>query len=161
MFQQPSKTKEPDSVEHAYNYALFLLGLSMRTEFEMKRKMTMRGYHADIVDQTVTKLYEEKLLDDQRYAEVYLNNLREYRSFGYYGIKKKLTEKHLPKEVIEKLLERELTVDQELEIGQRFMAKELGKETKASLLQEEKQKLARKLQTRGFRTEIISKLLFK
>src|SRR5687767_2416928 len=88
-FKKPSKTKQPDSVEHAYNYAIFLLGLSMRTEFEMRRKMAVRGYQEDVIEAVITQLYQEKLLDDRHYAEVYINNLKEYRTLGYYGIKKK------------------------------------------------------------------------
>src|SRR6185503_18972582 len=153
VFKRPSKTKEPDSPEHAYNYAIFLLGLSMRTEFEMRRKMQVRGYVAEVLEETMTRLLAEKLLDDQHYAEVYLTNLKEYRNFGFYGIKKKMTEKHLPKEYVEELLERELTVAEESKIAQRFVTKEMGDQTKSSLTQEQKQKLAQKLQARGFRMD--------
>jgi len=150
-FNKPTKTKEPSSPEHAYNYAIFLLGLSMRTEYEMRRKMTLRGYDADVITQTIAKLYEEKLLDDRHYAEVYLNSLKEYRTFGFYGIKKKLLEKQLPKDYIEELLERELTFDDEIAIAQKFLAKQTSTD---------KQKLAQKLQARGFRMNVIAKLLF-
>lgn len=160
MFGPPSKTKQPDSVEHAYNYALFLLGLSMRTEFEMQRKMKVRGYNPDVVEQVMSKLFEEKLLDDYHYAEVYLNNLKEYRTFGYFGIKKKMLEKHLSKETVEGLLEQELTFEEELKIAKRLMGKELGDYKKSELSQLQKQKLAGKLQARGFRGDIVAKLLW-
>jgi len=160
MFNKPSPTKQPDSAEHAYNYAIFLLGLSMRTEFEMRRKLETKGYNTEVIAQTVAKLYEEKLLNDRRYAEVYLNSLKEYRTFGFYGIKKKLIEKHLPKEIIDRLLEQELTPEQELKIGQKLVAKEIGQDKTPSLTPEQKQKLARKLQARGFRGDAIAKLIF-
>jgi regulatory protein len=160
MFQ-PSKTKEPDSAEHAYNYALYLLGLSMRTEAEMRRKMTVRGYNEDIIEQVIQQLYGEKLLDDRNYVEVYIRSLKEYRTLGYYGIRKKLMEKLLPKDDIEKLLDRDFSPEEELKSGKKFMGKELkAGYKKAELTREQKQKLARKLQARGFRMDTISKLLF-
>ncbi len=161
MFKKPSKTKQPDSVEHAYNYALFLLGLSMRTESEMRRKMGLRGYSQDVIEQVIKQLYEEKLLDDRHYAEVYVRNLKEYRNFGFYGIKKKLMEKSLPEGDISELLESEISPEEELKIGKKFLAKEMhGDYKKSGLTQAEKQKLARKLQARGFRGDAIAKLVF-
>jgi regulatory protein len=155
------KTKKPEDLEHAYNYALFLLGLSMRTEAEIKRKMELRGYVAKIIIGTIKKLYEEKLLDDHNYTEVYINNLKQYKNFGYYGIRKKLMEKQLPKTDIEELLEQELTLEEELKLGKRLLQKELGASyKKTQLTQEQKQKFGRRLQSRGFRMDIISKLLF-
>ncbi len=160
-FHKPSQTKQPDSVEHAYNYAIFLLGLSMRTESEMRRKMIVRGYQENVVEDVIKKLYEEKLLDDRHYAEVYINNLKEYRTLGYYGIKKKLMEKQLPKNDIEELLEQEVTPEEELKSGKKLIRKELGPDYKKSKLdQATKQKLARKLQARGFRMDTIAKLVF-
>ncbi len=148
-------------MEHAYNYAIFLLGLSMRTENEMRRKMTVRGYQAGVIEQVVKQLYDEKLLDDRHYAEVYINSLKEYRTLGYYGIKKKLMEKQLPKQDIEELLEQEMTPEQELKSGKKLMHKERGPDyKKSSLSQADKQKLARKLQARGFRMDAIAKLIF-
>ncbi len=159
-FNKSSKTKQPDSLEHAYNYAIFLLGLSMRTENEMRRKMTLRGYNPDIIEQTISKLYEEKLLDDHHYAEVYINSLREYRTFGFYGIKKKLLEKQLPKNDIEELLDSELPLEEEIKIAQKLLIKELGNDYKKSnFTQIDKQKLARKLQAKGFRMDVIMKLV--
>ena len=160
MFQQ-SKTKEPDSPEHAYNYAVYLLGLSMRTEAEMRRKMTLRGYTGDVVEQTIKRLYEDKLLDDSNYAETYLRNLKEYRTLGYYGVRKKLLEKQLPAAEVEQLLAQDFTAADELASGKKLLQKELGADYKKSeLTQEQKQKLARKLQARGFRSDVISRLLF-
>jgi len=161
VFNKSSKTKQPDSLEHAYNYAIFLLGLSMRTEFEMRRKIIMRGYRANIAEDIIKKLYDEKLLDDRHYAEVYINNLKQYRTLGYYGIKKKLMEKLLPENYVEELLDLEITPEEELKSGKKFINKELGIDYKKSALtQEQKQKLARNLRARGFRTDTIAKLVF-
>jgi regulatory protein len=123
--------------------------------------MKLRGYNPDVIDQIIQQLHEEKLIDDRNYTEVYLRNLKEYRTFGYYGIRKKLMEKQLPKEYIEELLEQDFSLDDEKKIAKKLIEKELGSDyKKSSLSQEQKQKLGQKLRMRGFRSDVISKLLF-
>lgn len=142
--------------ERAYNYAVYLLSLKLRTEGELREKMRLKKYNGGIIDEVIAKLYEYKYLDDNRYAEVYLENLKKYKNFGYYGIKKKLMEKKLPSKTIEQVLNDGLSVDEEMKIAGRLV-KKLSAETKT---QEEKQKLAQKLRARGFRNDVIAKLIF-
>src|SRR3989338_11068688 len=141
MFKAKKPTTEPDSMEKAYEYAVFLLSLRLRTEGEVKEKMKGRGYNQNVIDNIVGQLKEQKYLDDQRYAEVFLDNLKKYKNFGFYGIKKKFMEKKLPSSIIESVLALGLTVDDEKIIAERFIKKEgLRIEN-----QEDKQKAARKL----------------
>ncbi len=161
MFKKPDKVKQPGNYDHAYNYVLFLLGLSIRTEAEICRKMEVRGYDQTIIDQIIAVLLKEKLIDDAHYAEVYVRNLKEYRTFGYYGIKKKLMEKRIPSDIIEQALNQYVTMDEELVVAQKFITKQAGSDfDKTQLTQAQKQKFAQKLQSRGFRSDILSKILF-
>jgi len=145
-----------ENSERAYNYAIYLLGLKLRTEGELREKMRLKKYNAEVVDSVIKILYENNYLDDSRYAEVYLENLKKYKNFGFYGIKKKLMEKRLPLVIIERVLADGLAVDEEIKIAQKLI-KKLGTATKT---QEEKQKLAQKLRARGFRNDVIAKLIF-
>ena len=156
MFKAKKPTTEPDSMEKAYEYAVFLLSLRLRTEGEVKEKMKGRGYNQNVIDNIVGQLKEQKYLDDQRYAEVFLDNLKKYKNFGFYGIKKKFMEKKLPSSIIESVLALGLTVEDEIKIAERFLKKnELKIENK-----EDKQKAAQRLRSRGFRGEVIAQLLF-
>lgn len=168
------KTKEPDNKEKAYEYAVFLLSLKLRTMGEMLEKMRKRGYSEVVVEKVVEQLRAQRYVDDARYAEVFLENLKTYRTLGYYGIKKKFMEKKLPPPLIEKVLEEGLSLEQEISIAQRYLKKE-GFATQAKKIepgeveystygdneeQKEKQKIVNKLKSRGFRTEVISRLVF-
>src|SRR5262245_58249943 len=104
MWKPPQKTKEPENEEKAYDYAVFLLSLKIRTMGEMLEKMKRRGYTDLVIDKTLYQLREQRYLDDRRYAEIFLENLKAYRSFGYFGIKKKFIEKKLPAKLIEEIL---------------------------------------------------------
>lgn len=175
MWKKPSKTKEPENAEKAYEYAVFLLSLQLRTVGEVREKMEKRGYSPDIIEQTVDKLRAQKYLDDERYAEVFLDNLKQYKNLGYYGIKKKFLLKKLPNDLTEKVLEAGLSLEEELKIAKRFLKKE-GVVVKPSPADDgssdniyntfneeqskQKQKTFQRLEAKGFRSGVIAKLTF-
>lgn len=165
MWKVKGKTKEPENLKKAYDYAVFLLSLQLRTEGEIISKMKVRGYAEKIIQNTIEQLKENRYLDDQRYAEVYLDNLKKYKTFGYYGIKKKLMEKRLSSSVIENALSEGLSEEEEVKIAKRFLKKlklrsmshKAGSAFGGSY--EEKQKAAARLKSKGFRSTAIQHLL--
>lgn len=174
MWKRSEKTKEPENNAKAYEYAVFLLSLKLRTIGEVVKKMQQRGYTEGVIEKTIDQLKAQRYLDDQRYAEVFLENLKAYKNFGFFGIKKKFMDKKIPLPIIEKVLEDYLSLEDEIKIGQRLLKKEgyavkpknidLGEVTYNTYQGEEKQqaknKMANRLKTRGFRGEVISRLLF-
>ncbi len=175
MFKSPKKTKEPENLEKAYDYAVFLLSLQLRTIGEVIEKMKNRGYPQNIIDEVIARLKVEKALDDERYAEVFLDNLKQYKNLGYFGIKKKFMMKKLSNDLIERVLADGLSLADELKIAKRFLKKEgvivkpsandsNAEDNTYSTYNEaqstQKQKLAQKLRARGFRMDVIAKLVF-
>jgi regulatory protein len=173
-----------ENFERAYNYAIYLLSLKLRTEGEIREKLKSKKYESKICDAIILQLYENNYLDDSKYALVYLENLKKYKSFGYYGIKKKLMEKKLPSELIEKVLSEGLSIEEEIKIAKRLIgrSKVIGNreaEVTNELPEPEentysvktygqekdpveikKQKTLSKLKSRGFRGGVLSKLMF-
>lgn len=151
--------KEPDSYEHGYSYAIFLLGLSMRTEGEIVFKMKVRGYTPEVIAQVRKQLLADKYINDNEYAEVYLRNFKDYQTYGLYMIKKKMMLRRLPMELIETKLAELLTEEDELLIAKRYAEKKMGdlKEIK-KLPYEERQKFMQKMLARGFRVNVVMKL---
>ena len=150
--------------------------------------MLLKKYNAEVIDNVITQLLKNHYINDQRYAEVYLENLKMYKTFGFYGIKKKFMEKKLPPEIISQILTDGLSVEEEEKIARRFLKKE-GFEVKAKSVDEEityrgfgydedgqrtlnhsfrkrdsgiraRQKTANRLKSRGFRGEVISRIIF-
>jgi regulatory protein len=173
-FKRKKKVQEPGNPEKAYEYAVFLLSLHFRTIGEVLKKMQDRGYNQEVIERVIEQLKQQRFLDDQRYAEIFLENLKLYRNFGYYGIKKKMLERKLPAELMEKVLEEGLPPAEELKIAQRLLKKEgfavksqtdesggLSYSTFGNVAQnKEKAKMANRLKSRGFRGEVIAKLVF-
>ena len=155
MFKRPSKTKQPESETHAYEYCMFLLNIRLRSEGELRYGMTQRGYTENVIEQVINRLFELKYIDDSRFLEILVDNYKKYKNYGYMMIKKKLMEKRLSRSTIESGMDEYFTPEDELVVAKRFIKKE--KLTVNS--QEDKQKLVRKLQTRGFRMDAIMKVL--
>ncbi len=148
--EEQTKEDVKMSLEKAYNYAIYLLGLKLRTEGEIREKLRIKNYELRITEEVIKQLTENRYLDDQRYAEVYVENLKKYKNFGFFGIKKKLMEKRLPKEIIEAVLNEALSEEEELKIAKKLLNK-IG--------EVEKQKAAMRLKSKGFRTGVIMKCL--
>ena len=81
-----------------------------------------------------------------------LANLKKYKSYGFYGIQKKLYERQLPKPLVEKTM-RGFSVDDELAVARRFLTRQFGERG------QDPARLQRMLQNRGFRGEVIFKVV--
>ncbi len=131
---------------NAYEKALKLLKIRPHHSEELRRKLMMRGFKREEVASAIDKLAEEGLIDNEQFAQVFLDNLVKYKSFGFYGLKAKLMQRGLPGNEAETLLKEKLSLDEELAIARKFLEK--SRET-------DRTKLAQKLSRKGFRSEVI------
>lgn len=159
MFKKTKPLKDPTDYDHGYQYALFLLNLSMRTVEETREKMTRRGYTSTVINEVINNLLQEKYLNDDTYAEVFINSMKNYKTWGRFMMKKKLYEKKLPKELIEQKLEELVNEKDELTIATRYLEREYKSVEIQDLTYEEKQKIMRRLMSRGFGLDIAKQLV--
>jgi regulatory protein len=136
----------------AYNQAIKLLSFKMRTVGELNEKLAKKFSKA-VVLEVVRKLEELDFVNDERYAQIFVENLKQYKDFGYYGIKQKLHAKHIPTDVIEKVLQDFFTGDEELDVARRFL-KKLKRQGRKEYAQ-----LARSLTSKGYHTDVIREIL--
>ncbi len=167
MYKKSKSVKEPENFEKGYDYAVFLLSLRLRTTGEIREKMKNRGYTLAVSEKVIADLLEQKFLDDQKYAEIFLDNLKKYKNFGFYGIKKKMMEKRLPSSIIDRVLEEGLLVDEEIKIAERLLEKftlsnaAKRPRQKSGFNKAENKKIAQRLSSRGFRSEVLARILFE
>lgn len=159
MFKKAKQLKNPDDYEHGYQYALFLLNLSMRTVAEMKDKMATRGYTPTVINEVINNLLQEKFLNDDNYAEVFINSMKNYKTWGRFMMKKKMYEKKLPKDLIEQKLTELVSNKDEREIAARYLEREYKGVDFKDMPYDEKQKVMRRLLSRGFGMDNVTKLL--
>lgn len=63
-----------DDLERCHIAALRILAYRWNSEAELRRKLTSKRFERDVVDATITRLRDEKWLDDERYAEAFVRN---------------------------------------------------------------------------------------
>ncbi|MBI4049810.1 MAG: RecX family transcriptional regulator [Candidatus Doudnabacteria bacterium] len=138
------------SIEKIYNKALKLLERRLHTRLELERKLLLRGYEGLLVAEVIERLTELDYLNDQRFAEIFLDNLIKYKTFGFYGLKAKLLQRGIASNEAEQLLKDKLPFEKETEIAQRVLDKKREKNPV---------KLAQALSRKGFRTQVIKQIL--
>ncbi len=143
------KTSKNVKFASAQDYALYLLSLKLQSVGQINEKLMRKGFSEKDTLSAINRLKELNYLNDEQFAQIYFDNLKKYKSFGYFGIKQKLLQRKIENKLVEKLL-RDFSVQDEQDIAKRFLLR------KANLTKEQKM---RALQGRGFRIETILKIL--
>jgi regulatory protein len=134
--------------EKAYDRAIKLLSIRAHTSFELARKLKQKGFAQAGIDEAIKRLTEERFLKDEDAAYSYAMSLINHKTFGYFGIKAKLMQKGLPNNLVESILAENFPLEAEAKIAQKY----LEKTGKTGI------KAAAGLKSKGFRTEVISRL---
>ncbi len=142
------QSNSQDEYHRIFDKAVKLLALRMHTKAELGRKLLRYKPTKEVIGQVLERLTELKALDDEGFAEIYLDNLIRYKTFGYYGLKAKLLSRGITSDVCEKLLQQQLSLDQEEGIAKKISSKGKSREL-----------LAQSLSRKGFRSEVISRIM--
>lgn len=161
MQQQEDQKKQvclPD--RQAYNFALKLIGVHPRTVLEIENKLKNKDFLPKVIDQTVALLKDQDYLNDEDYAKAWLEERIKNRPSGRALCWKKLKEKGIDKDIIDKVLDVILDENKELEL-----AETLAQNKKAALKTQHvhykkiSHKIAFFLQNRGFPANVIMEVL--
>lgn len=143
----------------ALQFAMKLIGLRRRSEFEIRERLKQKNFSEEISEETISELKKYKYLDDEKFAESYINDRINLRPCGKRLIKMELARKGVSENIIENKLDELLSFEKELELAEKIIAKKLriiGEESEKNKL---RQKLMASLQLKGFSFDIISKAL--
>lgn len=133
----------------AYEKAVKLLGIRMHTSFELAQKLKRKGFPALDIQDAISQLTSQRYLDDNLTAKSYAESLVNYKTFGYYGILAKMQQKGIPNQLAVAVLAEVLPQEQEETIAKKALAKFKSRGIKAAAM----------LKRKGFRSNIISKLV--
>lgn len=98
-FKRPKKTYDEAAL---YDYAVGALSRKMRSVAELKRLLRNRCTEAEIVEKVVTRLKDQKYLNDSSYAAAFSSLRRDNEKFGRRRVITDLKIKGVHGEVIEK-----------------------------------------------------------
>lgn len=157
---RPKKAREPLTEQALYDYAVKALGRRMRTEVELRRLLTARvepGPRGAVVAASViTRLKEQKYLDDKSYAETFTRLRQENEKLGQRSVRQKLAQKGIQRDVAEQAIEaRYANTNEEALARQHLARKRLNKPTN----EKETARIMRRLVAAGFSTSVIYKIL--
>lgn len=109
--------------EKVYEKAIKLLSVRLHTTGELQRKLKTKGFDADDIAEVLRRLEELDFLNDQRFAEIFVDNLKRYKDWGYYGIKAKLAQRQIPGDIAAAALAEFFTPEDEMVVAQRLLRK--------------------------------------
>lgn len=98
----------------AYNRALYLLGFRDYSEKEMQNKLKL-DFTDDAIENTIEKLKEQKLLDDEKFASKYADVLIFEKKFSKKMAVYELTKKGIDKQISESIVDN-IDVDEKDQI---------------------------------------------
>jgi regulatory protein len=169
-FPRSKKLYDPASL---YEYAIGALARRMRTVAELKRLLRQKNVANDkeaAIEAVVTKLKDQKYLNDARYAEMYSAMRKEGAKLGRQRVVTDLKVRGVHGDVIEKAVRGTYDGVDEEKLAREFLAKKRVKppitakrDDRAARKQQEKEtaRIFRMMARAGFRTATIFKVLKK
>lgn len=133
-----------------YDYALSCLSKDNYTVFSLSKKLLNKGASTKQAKEICQRLEKEDLINDERYAKTYTEDVAKMRCLGKRRILEDLKEKGVPARILDELTfsyEEELSKALE---GARIYNKKYVKATNKS----KKEKVVRALLARGFDEEV-------
>ena len=108
------KTLAEEQTKQAFITCLRLLAASPKSGQELKRKLTGKGYSAEAIDQALSNLKTQGILDDTAYAKDLMSRLTLGKCVGRHKIAFELKRHGISKKISDELLE---TLSNEDETG--------------------------------------------
>ncbi|MBQ2956544.1 MAG: RecX family transcriptional regulator [Clostridia bacterium] len=136
----------------AYEAALNLLTARDMTAHDLKSALRRRGYLEAVAEATCERLIENRLINDEKFAQRYVE-LRQDSSVGRYAMKRKLRAKGIDEQIAEQALE---VLDDESQLAAaKALAARLAKKYEKEEPYARKGKLSQALARRGFSWDIV------
>ena len=136
----------------AYEAALNLLTARDMTAHDLQSALRRRGYLQPVAEAVCQRLIENRLIDDSRYAQRYVE-LRQDAAVGRYAMKRKLRAKGLDEETAEEALE---VLDDESQLeAAKSLAARLSRRYAGEEPYARRSKLSQALARRGFSWDIV------
>ena len=104
----------------AVNRGLKYLTASQKTEKEVREKLGIQDFDQDIIDYAIAYLKDNKYINDDHYAESFINDQLNFNRDGRRKIRTKLYRKGIDMETIDRkisLIDEEVFVDNALKVA--------------------------------------------
>ena len=96
-----------DELQRALDAAYRYLGRRDRTEAEVRQRLEQAGTVTAVVDEAIVILGDQHVLDDERYARLFVEDKRNLEHWGADRIRRTLSSRGIDRELIEQALSAE------------------------------------------------------
>ncbi len=146
-----AELQNSDSHEKAYQQALKFINYRQRTEAEVRRNLEEHNYTEEAIQQALERLQSSGLLDDQRFAQSWVDNRSELRPRSRKALSLELRRHGLDDQAISQAVEAVNDEDMAYQAG-------IKQARKYRLLEwmDFRQKLSNFLLRRGFGYDVVS-----
>ncbi|MFL6447803.1 MAG: regulatory protein RecX [Bryobacteraceae bacterium] len=138
--------------EELWNYALRLLAQRPYSSAELKTKLSRRSDSASVIAETLTKLREYGIADDEKFSEAFASSRLQNDGFGRSRVLRDLRAKRVPRHIAEMAVEKTFAKTEEHELAAQFLERKYRNKNLGELLQDQKKFAAayRRLRVAGF-----------
>lgn len=95
---------EKERTHRAYAVALHFVGYQPRASNEVRRKLRKKGYHDNVIEDTIARLEGNRFLDDERFASSFVWSRFNGSGYGPARLRADLMKKGVPSRVIDQAL---------------------------------------------------------
>jgi len=147
-----------DELVRAYQIALRFLSYRPRSESEIRTRLEREKLLPQTIDEVISKLYQERQLDDHRFAELYAESKMLSKPIGAHRLRLELRQKGIKDEIITGITNTYCDEESELHHARRLAEKKLSSDRTNDPLKQ-KRHLADHLARRGFGWDVIRRIL--
>lgn len=133
----------------AYIRSIKYISYRLRSRREVEQYLTGRSFSSEIIADTITRLTDEKLLNDTVFAQSWINDRNNFKPRATTALRFELLQKGVDKDIIETVL---ADVDDEM-LARTIVERKLGQWCKLNR-KDTKVKIFNYLRRRGFNCEI-------
>ena len=143
-----------DGRERAYQQAMLFLSYRARSKSEIRQNLSKHEFPQDVIEQTLERLRENQLADDNQFARAWVENRNTFRPRSRRALQMELRQKGLSDEASQSALEG---------LDEEALAYEAGLKKARRLQSEEwsefRKKLSEHLARRGFPYSVIASVV--
>ena len=140
-----------DNIRRGLNAALHYLGYRPRSESELRDRLRRRGFDVDTIGAVITRLREQKLIDDVAFAQFWAENRESFSPRSQWLTGLELRQKGIPSDIIEQVVN---VVDDQDNAYRAALSKALN--LPRTDYESFRRRLGSYLRRRGFSYEVIS-----
>lgn len=144
---------QDESISRAMNLALRYLGIRARSEVEMLQYLKRKECEDEVIATVMERLRDYGYMNDNSFAQGVVNLQSKYRRKGSYVVEQKLYQAGINKDDVQEAM-GEIDEERELE-NAKYWVRKLAPSMKEDEMQKRRQKMYRRLSSKGFSYEVI------